>query len=136
MPTQERFWLNDEQRLLPGPYHPGQKHEEHPIRFGTDGSFHLSPENNELLRQECVFCHELRLASGKVRQSPQQERGGVRFSPGDEAVVERLKTNACQPRDERENPLHTIPYPFVKMSESMLANVLFLWVIGKEQETG
>ena len=41
---------------------------------------------------------------------------GVRFCPGGEAVVERLKTKACQPLDEGENPMHSVRYPFVKMS--------------------
>ncbi len=126
MPTQERLWLDDEQRLLPCSYHPGQKHQEQPIRCGTDRSFHLPSENNELLTQECVFCHELGLATGLVCQCAQQERGGVRFGRGDEAVMERLKTKICQPRDEGENPLHSRRYPFVKMSWSMLAIVLFL----------
>ena len=66
MPMEERLWLNDEQRLLPCSNHPGQKHEEHAIRFGTGGSFHLSAEGNELLMEQCVFCHEFGLASGKV----------------------------------------------------------------------
>jgi len=51
------------------------------------------------------------------------------------ALVERLKTKACQPRDEGENPMHSDHSPFVKMCESMLEIVLFLWEIGKEQET-
>ncbi len=60
---------------------------------------------------------------------------GVRFGPGDEALVERLKTQAYQPRDEGENPLHGRRYPYVKMSESMFAIVLCLSGIGKKQET-
>src|SRR5438128_2836762 len=35
MPPQERLWLNDEKRLLPGPNRPCQKHQKHPIRFGA-----------------------------------------------------------------------------------------------------
>ena len=34
---------------------------------------------------------------------------------GDEALVERLKTNACQALHEGENPLHSVHFPFVKM---------------------
>ncbi len=88
-----------------------------------------------MLTQERVFCHELGLATGLVGQRPQQERGGVRYGPGDEAVVERPKTKSCQPRDEGENPVHSRRYPFVKMSESMLEIVHFLWGIGKKQKT-
>ena len=59
-------------RLLPGSNHLGQKHQEHPIRFGTGRSFHLSAEDNEWLSEERVFCHKFGLASGKVCQRPQQ----------------------------------------------------------------
>ena len=117
MPPQQRLWLNDEQRLFPGPHHSCQQYREHPVRLGTGRSFHLSPQNDQLLTQERVFCHELGLAPGKVGQHSQQERGGVWFGPGDEAMVERLKTKACQPRDEGKNPIHSVRYPFVKMSE-------------------
>jgi hypothetical protein len=55
MPPQERLWLDNEQCLLPGVYHPGQKHQEHSIRFGTGRSFHLSPQDDQLLTAECVF---------------------------------------------------------------------------------
>jgi hypothetical protein len=64
-------FLHDEEGLLPGPNHPGQQHQEHPVRFGTGRSFHLSTKNNELLTEERVFCHEFGLASGKVYQRPQ-----------------------------------------------------------------
>jgi hypothetical protein len=42
MPMEERFWLNDVKRLLPGLNYLCQKHQEHAIRFGTDWPFHLS----------------------------------------------------------------------------------------------
>ena len=116
MPLEQRLWLDNEQGLFPGPNRLRQKHQEHPIRIGTGRSFHLSPEDDQLLAQERVFCHEFGLASGKVCQRPQQERGGVRFGPGDEAVVERLETKAYQPLDKGENPMHSVRYPFVKMS--------------------
>jgi len=112
---QKRFWLDNEQRLPPGLNHPCQKHQEHAVRFGTGRSFHLSPQDDKLLAKKRVFCHEFGLASSKVCQRPQQERGGVRFCPGDEAVVERLKTKVCRPLDEGEYSLHSVRYPFVKM---------------------
>ena len=111
MPTEERLWLNDEKRLLPGSNHPGQKHQDHPVRFGTGWSFHLSTKNNELLTEKSVFCHEFGLASSKVCRHSQHERGSARFCPGDEAVVKRLKTKACQPLDDGEHPMHSVRYP-------------------------
>jgi hypothetical protein len=50
---------------------------------------------------------------------PQVASTGVRFGPGDEAVVEQLKTNAGQPLDEDENPTHNVLYPFAKMSKRL-----------------
>jgi len=117
MPPKQRFWLDDEQGLFPAPNGPRQKKQEHPVRFGTGSTFHLSPQDDQLLAKERIFCDKFGLASGKVGQRPLQERGGVRFGPDDEAAVERPKTKACQPCDERENPLHCRHYPFVKMSD-------------------
>jgi hypothetical protein len=135
MPAQERLWLDDEKCLLPGPHHSGQQDQEHAVRPGTGRSFHLSPQNNELLTEESILCDKFGLASGKVGQRPQQERGSVWFGPGNQAVVERPRTQACHACDERENPLHSVHSPFVKMSRCTLSIVLFLWGIGKEQET-
>ncbi len=64
-----------------------------------------------------IFCQRASpMALWKVCQRPQQERDGALFCPGDEAVVERLKTKACQPLDTGENRMHRVRYPFVKMS--------------------
>ena len=115
-----RLWLNDEKRLFPVPHHSCQQEQEHPVRPGTGRPFYLSAQDDQLLTQQGVFCHKLGLATGLVDQRSQQERGGVRCGPGDEAVVERPKTKACQPRDEGENPVHSVQSPNVKMSESML----------------
>ena len=74
-----------------------------------------------------IFCQRASpMALWKVCQRPQQERDGALFCPGDEAVVERLKTKASQPRDDGENPVHSVHSPYVKMNESMLEIVLFL----------
>ena len=83
-----------EECLFPGSNRPCQKNQEHPVRFGTGRSFHLSPEDNQLLAQERVFCHEFGLASSKVSQCPQEKSGGGWFDPVDETVVERLKVKA------------------------------------------
>jgi len=108
-------FLHDEEGLFPGSNHSCQKHQEDAVRFGTCRSFHVSAQDHELLAQKCVFCHEFGLASSKVCQRPQEKRGSVRFCPGDEAVVERLKTKVCQPFDEGKDLMHSVRYPFVKM---------------------
>ena len=118
MPTELRrlVFPDNEQSLFPGLNRLRLKNQEHPVRFGTGRLFHLSTEDDQGLSQERVFCHEFVLAPGKVCQRPQQERGGVRFCPGDKAVMERLKPNACLLLDEDENPMHSGHYSFVKMS--------------------
>ena len=135
MPPQQRLWLNDEEGLFPGPHYACQQDQEYAVRLGTGRPFHLTTQDDQLLTQQGVFCHKLGLAPGKVDQRPQLERGCLRCGPGDEEVVERPKTISCQPRDEGENPVHSRRYPFVKMSESMLEIVHFLWGIGKKQKT-
>ncbi len=111
MPPQERLWLNDEQRLLPGSDHPGQKHQVHPIRFGTGRSFHLSPQDDQLLTQEGVFCDQFGLTSRKVGQRSQDQSGGGWFGLVNETPMERAKTQACQACDERENLMHSVRSP-------------------------
>jgi hypothetical protein len=117
MPAQQRLWLNNEEGLLPGSCHSGQKHEEHAVHPGTGRSFHLSTQDDQLLAEEGVFCHKLRLAPGKVGQHSLQERSGVGFGPGDEAVVEHLKAMTCQPLEKGENPMHGRRSPLVKISQ-------------------
>jgi hypothetical protein len=106
MPAQQCLWLNDDKGLFPGPRHSCQQYQEHPIRFGTGRPFHLSPQYDQLLTQECVFCDKFGLATGLVGQRPQHMRCGVRSGPDDEVVMEGVKTKVCHACDERENPLH------------------------------
>ncbi len=114
MPPQERIWLNDEKRLLPGPNRPCQKHQKHPIRFGAGWSFHMSAQDEKLLSEQCVFCHEFGLAPGKVSHGSQYERGSGWFGPVDEAVLERLEeAHACHLLDKDKKPLHSVRFPFV-----------------------
>ena len=112
MLAQERLRLNNQQRLFPGPNGSCQEYQEQPIRFGTGGSFHVPTEDDEVLTQEGVFSHQFGLASRKVCQRPQQERSGARLRPVSEALVERLKAKAHRPRDEGENSMHSVRYPF------------------------
>ena len=49
MEAEQGFWLNDEERLLPGPNTPGSQHKEDAIRLRACWPFHLPLEDNELL---------------------------------------------------------------------------------------
>jgi len=100
MPAQQRLWSNDEDRLLPGPKHSCQENEEQAIRFRACWPFHLPPEDDELLSQEGIFCHQLGLASAKVGQGLERQAGSERSGPPKKA--------SSQSKDERTHePLET-----------------------------
>ena len=89
------------------------------FRLCASRSLDVSAKNNERLSEERVLGHEFGLASGKICDRPQHERGSGRLCPVDETVVERLKANACQPFDKSESTRHSVCNPFVKMSRRM-----------------
>ncbi len=71
MPAQQCLWLDNEERLFPGPNHSCQEHEEQAIGFCACGPFHLPLEDDELLAQEGIFGHELGLASAQIGEGCQ-----------------------------------------------------------------
>jgi hypothetical protein len=68
MPPEQDLWLDNEERLFPGPNEPCQQDEEHAIGPGDGWPFYLPLENGQLVSQEGIFCHELRFASAKVSE--------------------------------------------------------------------
>jgi hypothetical protein len=66
MPTEERFWLDDEKGLLPRSSSSCQKHQEKAVCLLEGRSFDLSAEDHQLLAQQCIHCNEFGLAFGKV----------------------------------------------------------------------
>jgi hypothetical protein len=110
MLPQERLWLDNEKRLLPCTRRSREKDQEQTIRLCACWSFDLPTQDDELVPQEGVCCHELGLACGKVSHRTQQERGSGRVGPGDGAVVERLKTQGCQAFDAGDYRLHRIRF--------------------------
>jgi len=49
MPSQQRLWLDDEERLSPCSNHSRQEHEEDAIGVRACGPFHLPLEDDQLL---------------------------------------------------------------------------------------
>ena len=47
VPSEKCLWLNQKERLLPGPCHPGQKHQEQAVRLLVYRSLDLSMKNDE-----------------------------------------------------------------------------------------
>ena len=93
-----------------------EKYKDQTIGPRACRSFDLPTEDNELLAEESVLSHELRLASGEVCQRPQQERRCGRFCPVNERVLERFKAKDYQPLDKGEKIMHSVCNPFVKVS--------------------
>ncbi len=50
MPAKDGLRLDKEDGLFPCADHPGQKHQEKPIRLAVDGSFHLSTKVSSCCR--------------------------------------------------------------------------------------
>jgi len=119
MPPQERLRLDNEQGLLPCMRRSSQKNQDHPIPLRACWSFDLPTEDDELLPEEGVFCHEFGLPPGKVSHRSYYERGASRLCPVDEAVIECSKAVACQSLDGGEKAMHSVQFSFMKMSRSM-----------------
>ncbi len=84
MPAQERLRLNNEQGLLPCTRRSSEQDQDHPIRLCACRTFDLPTEDDELLPEEGVLSHEFGLASDKICDRPQHERGSGRLCPVDE----------------------------------------------------
>ena len=66
MPLEQSVWLNDHEDLLSGSNQSSQQNEKHAIGLGESWPFHLPPEDDELLAQERIFRHKLRVTSAKI----------------------------------------------------------------------
>ena len=107
MPAQSCLWLDDEERLFPGPNHSCQENEEQAIGFRAYWPFHLSPEDDELLAQEGIFGDELGLASAKIGEGGERQGGPERFGPTSKARGEGIQAAILQPLESGENTIHT-----------------------------
>ena len=70
MPAKKRFGLTEEERLFPGPRHPGQERQKQPIRLFAYRSLDLSTQDHELLPQQRVFRQQFGFASGQIGDVP------------------------------------------------------------------
>jgi len=84
--------------LLPSSSHPSQQDEEDAIGFGVCRPFHLPPEDDQRLSQEGIFGEKLGLASAKIAEGGQRQRGPKRFGPMRKARGE------CMPAAIHEAP--------------------------------
>ena len=91
MPAQKCFWLDKEERLFPGPSHPGQEHQKKPICFPANGTFDLSTQDDQLLPQQRVFRQQFGFASGQIGERAEQKGSRRRFDPTRNTFLERMQ---------------------------------------------
>jgi hypothetical protein len=91
MPSQKRLWLDNEERLFPGPNHFGQEHQEQPVSFPVDGSFHLSTQDVQLLPQQRVFGQQFSPASGQIGKRAECHGSRQRFDPTQNTILEHAQ---------------------------------------------
>jgi hypothetical protein len=93
--------------LFPGPNDACQKDEEHPIHFRVCRPFHLPFEDDELLSQEGVFCHQLGLAFAKLGEGLEWLGRRERFGPLTKASGECMPAAIQEPPERGQNTCHT-----------------------------
>jgi hypothetical protein len=91
VPLEKRLWLNQEERLFPGPDHPCQEHQEKPIRLVVHRSFDLSAQDDELLPQQRVFRQQFGFASGQVGDHFEHKGSRGRFEATQKTFLERMQ---------------------------------------------
>ena len=105
-PSQERLWLNEEQRLFPGLDSPGEKDQQQSIRLPTNGSFDLSMQDDQLLAQQRMFRQQFSFAPGQIGKSAHDKGGCRRFDPTQEVFWERTQAGTKALFDQGKHAEH------------------------------
>ena len=111
MPAKEGLWLDEEECLLPGPCHPGQKDQKKPVSFPEDGPFDLSTEDDQLVTQECVFRQQFSFASGEIGERAEYKGSRWWFDPTQKTFLERVNAEADALLDQSEHTTHELNLP-------------------------
>jgi len=92
--------LDKKEGLFPDPNHPGQQHQEKSVRLPIDGSFHLSPQDDQLVPQQRVFCNQFSFVSGQIGECAEHKGGRQCFDLPQNTFLERMqdKTDALLDR--------------------------------------
>jgi hypothetical protein len=99
--------LDKEEGMFPAPNYSCQQDKEHAIRLRACWPFHLALEDDELLAEEGIFCHQFRLASAKVGQGLQRQGGSEWFRPMSQASGECIQAAILQLLEMCQNTSHT-----------------------------
>ena len=90
-------FLDKEKRLVPGPNHAGQKHQEKSVRLLVNWSLDLPMKDDELLSQERVFRDQFRFPPEKIGEcaSTREVDGGLTQHRKRFWSVWKLKQTCC-----------------------------------------
>jgi hypothetical protein len=73
-------FLDKEERLFPGPNHPGENHQGQPVGLPVDRSCDVSTQGDQLVSSQGVFRKQFGFASGQIGERA-EHKGGRRFDP-------------------------------------------------------
>jgi len=71
MPAQQRIWLDNEQRLLPGTEFVCQQDQQEPITLVWQRAADAAAQDKHLLSQESIFRHEVYFAACHIADHTQ-----------------------------------------------------------------
>jgi hypothetical protein len=98
--------LHDQKGLLPCWHQPDEQDEEDVIDAGDGWPFPLSSEHDELVAEEGISRHQLCLASAKVSQGGERQRGHQRVGPTSQVRGEDMPAAFFQVLERGHNTSH------------------------------
>ena len=107
MPAQQAVWLHDEDGLLPVRTNLANRTRRRRSVLVNRWPLHLPLENGQLVSQEGIFCHEFGLASAKISEICQRQKGNVRFGPTSNARGDRIQAAIQEAPEMGQNTSHT-----------------------------
>jgi hypothetical protein len=116
VPAQKCLRLDKKEGLFPGPNHPGQQLQEKSVRLPIDGSFHLSPQDAQLVPQQRVFCNQFSFVSGHIGECAEYKGGRQWFDLPQNTFLEHMQDKTEALLDRGTYTQHGWNLFFVKMS--------------------
>ncbi len=98
--------MDEEKCLFPGSDHPGQQHQEQPVRLPIDRAFDLSTQDDQLVSQQRVFRQQFGFASRQISKRPKEKGSWRGFDPRQETYLNRMKAEEHLSLHAQENTKH------------------------------
>jgi hypothetical protein len=85
---------------------PGQQHQKKPVCFPTDGTFHLSTQDDQLLPQQRVFRQLFGFASGQIGECTNHGGGRWWLYPPQNVFLKRMEAEKDALLDRGKRTAH------------------------------